>query len=99
MLQLDKLVSDMQNVYSTAKICDFKNPEKCDLNLEPGKHAPSLCRSLCESVCVCSARGKWWYGVGSRFQLSVSAYVWGSVCFSCHPHPVRLATLRPQSNI
>ncbi|XP_052132138.1 angiotensin-converting enzyme-like isoform X2 [Frankliniella occidentalis] len=33
--KLDKIVSDMQNVYSTAKICDFKNREKCDLNLEP----------------------------------------------------------------
>ena len=25
----------MESTYSTAKICDFKRPEKCDLNLEP----------------------------------------------------------------
>lgn len=25
----------MQSTYSTAKICDFKKPSKCDLSLEP----------------------------------------------------------------
>lgn len=25
----------MQKIYSTAKICDFKQPNKCDLSLEP----------------------------------------------------------------
>ncbi|XP_052131090.1 angiotensin-converting enzyme-like, partial [Frankliniella occidentalis] len=50
--KLDKIVSDMQNVYSTAKICDFKNREKCDLNLEPGEttsFSSSSFRPLCYS--------------------------------------------------
>ena len=25
----------MSKIYSTAKICEFKNPKKCDLSLEP----------------------------------------------------------------
>ena len=25
----------METIYSTAKICDLKNPKKCDLSLEP----------------------------------------------------------------
>jgi hypothetical protein len=36
LLQLEQLVSDMSSIYSKAKICDYKNPNKCDLNLEPG---------------------------------------------------------------
>nr|CAD7428470.1 unnamed protein product [Timema monikensis] len=32
---LEKLVSEMQSIYSKAKICDYKTPNKCDLNLEP----------------------------------------------------------------
>ncbi|CAH1112358.1 unnamed protein product [Psylliodes chrysocephalus] len=32
---LKKLVSDMESIYSTAKICDYKNSTKCDLLLEP----------------------------------------------------------------
>ncbi|XP_069674785.1 angiotensin-converting enzyme-like isoform X1 [Periplaneta americana] len=31
----DQLVSDMSSIYSKAKICDYKNPNKCDLSLEP----------------------------------------------------------------
>ena len=34
--QLDELVSEMSSIYSKAKICDYKNPNKCDLSLEPG---------------------------------------------------------------
>lgn len=33
--KLQKIISDMEKVYSTAKICDFANPKKCDLSLEP----------------------------------------------------------------
>ncbi|KAJ9598396.1 hypothetical protein L9F63_010918, partial [Diploptera punctata] len=33
--KLDELVSEMSSIYSKAKICDFKNPNKCDLSLEP----------------------------------------------------------------
>ncbi|XP_023310931.1 angiotensin-converting enzyme-like [Anoplophora glabripennis] len=33
--QFHKTISDMEAVYSTAKICDFKDSEKCDLALEP----------------------------------------------------------------
>nr|CAD7440374.1 unnamed protein product [Timema bartmani] len=33
--KLEKLVSEMQSIYSKAKICDYKTPNKCDLNLEP----------------------------------------------------------------
>ncbi|XP_043285855.1 angiotensin-converting enzyme-like [Venturia canescens] len=29
------VISKMQKTYSTAKICDFKQPTKCDLSLEP----------------------------------------------------------------
>ncbi|XP_064087199.1 angiotensin-converting enzyme-like [Macrobrachium nipponense] len=29
------LVTEMQTIYSTAKICDYKNDKKCDLTLEP----------------------------------------------------------------
>jgi hypothetical protein len=36
LLQLEQLVSDMSSIYSKAKICDYKNPNKCDLSLEPG---------------------------------------------------------------
>ncbi|CAH1187235.1 unnamed protein product [Phyllotreta striolata] len=32
---LTKLVSDMESIYSTAKICELNNPNKCDLALEP----------------------------------------------------------------
>jgi len=28
-------ISQMENIYSTAKICDYKNSSKCDLALEP----------------------------------------------------------------
>lgn len=28
-------ISQMENIYSTAKICDYKNRTKCDLALEP----------------------------------------------------------------
>ncbi|XP_053978469.1 angiotensin-converting enzyme-like [Hylaeus anthracinus] len=31
----DRVISDMENIYSTAKICDYKNQTKCDLALEP----------------------------------------------------------------
>ncbi|KAK5649892.1 hypothetical protein RI129_000921 [Pyrocoelia pectoralis] len=34
-LKLEKIISDMQTIYSTAKICDYKNKTKCDLSLEP----------------------------------------------------------------
>lgn len=58
----------MQNVYSTAKICDFKNPKKCDLNLEPGKHSAPLPLSLCECLRLLSegevgSGGAGWAGV------------------------------------
>lgn len=33
-----KITNDMLKVYSTAKLCDFKDKEKCDLSIEPGKH-------------------------------------------------------------
>ncbi|XP_033354226.1 angiotensin-converting enzyme-like [Bombus vosnesenskii] len=33
--EYEKIVSDMENIYSTAKICDYKNRSKCDLALEP----------------------------------------------------------------
>jgi hypothetical protein len=36
LLQLEQLVSDMSSIYSKAKICDYRNPNKCDLSLEPG---------------------------------------------------------------
>ncbi|XP_068242902.1 angiotensin-converting enzyme-like [Palaemon carinicauda] len=29
------LITEMQTIYSTAKICDYKNDKKCDLTLEP----------------------------------------------------------------
>lgn len=34
--KLKATIGDMQKVYSTAKICSFKNNTKCDLALEPG---------------------------------------------------------------
>lgn len=33
--EYDQVVNRMQNTYSTAKICDFKNPTNCNLALEP----------------------------------------------------------------
>jgi hypothetical protein len=36
LLQLEQLVSDMSSIYSKAKICDYRNTNKCDLSLEPG---------------------------------------------------------------
>ncbi|KAK7873704.1 hypothetical protein R5R35_013236 [Gryllus longicercus] len=33
--QLQKIIADMQTVYSKAKICDYRNKTKCDLSLEP----------------------------------------------------------------
>lgn len=35
--QFHKTISDMESIYSKAKVCDFKDAEKCDLALEPGK--------------------------------------------------------------
>lgn len=29
------IATEMQTVYSTAKVCDYKNPQKCDLELDP----------------------------------------------------------------
>ncbi|KAK5649891.1 hypothetical protein RI129_000920 [Pyrocoelia pectoralis] len=34
-LKLKKTISDMETIYATAKICDYKNKTKCDLSLEP----------------------------------------------------------------
>jgi len=36
--QYETIVSEMQSIYSMAKICSFHNSSKCDLGLEPGKH-------------------------------------------------------------
>ncbi|KAL1137895.1 hypothetical protein AAG570_009590, partial [Ranatra chinensis] len=33
--RLEKIVSQMEEIYSKAKICDFNNTNKCDLSLEP----------------------------------------------------------------
>ncbi|XP_017880117.1 angiotensin-converting enzyme isoform X3 [Ceratina calcarata] len=33
--EYERIISDMENIYSTAKICDYKNRTKCDLALEP----------------------------------------------------------------
>ncbi|CAK9821608.1 Angiotensin-converting enzyme [Anthophora retusa] len=33
--EYEKIVSDMENIYSTAKICEYKNRSRCDLALEP----------------------------------------------------------------
>ncbi|KAL0125554.1 hypothetical protein PUN28_004576 [Cardiocondyla obscurior] len=33
--ELETTISQMENIYSTAKICDYKNKNKCDLALEP----------------------------------------------------------------
>ena len=33
--EYEKIISDMENIYSTAKICDYKIRDKCDLALEP----------------------------------------------------------------
>ncbi|XP_044735585.1 angiotensin-converting enzyme-like [Chrysoperla carnea] len=33
--QLTKAIASMEEIYAKAKICDFKNPEKCNLSLEP----------------------------------------------------------------
>lgn len=34
--KLNKIVSEMASIYSTAKICDYKDSTKCNLSLEPG---------------------------------------------------------------
>lgn len=33
--EYEKIISDMENIYATAKICDYTNRTKCDLALEP----------------------------------------------------------------
>ncbi|XP_047100514.1 angiotensin-converting enzyme-like isoform X1 [Schistocerca piceifrons] len=33
--KLEKLVSEMESIYSTAKVCDYNDATKCDLSLEP----------------------------------------------------------------
>nr|ATU82846.1 secreted Angiotensin-converting enzyme-like protein [Pristhesancus plagipennis] len=33
--QYNQIVADMESIYSKAKICDFNNKNKCDLDLEP----------------------------------------------------------------
>lgn len=33
--EFNKIISMMQNIYSTAKICDFKDKSKCNLSLDP----------------------------------------------------------------
>jgi len=42
LLQYMQLLSNMSSTYSKAKICDYRNPNKCDLSLEPG-HISSMC--------------------------------------------------------
>ena len=42
LLQYMQLLSDMSSTYSKAKICDYRNPNKCALSLEPG-HISSKC--------------------------------------------------------
>lgn len=33
--EFEKTIGEMENIYSTAHICDYKQPDKCDLALEP----------------------------------------------------------------
>lgn len=33
--EFEKIISEMENIYSTAKICAYEDPQKCDLALEP----------------------------------------------------------------
>lgn len=33
--KLEKLESDMESIYSTAKVCQFRHSEKCNISLEP----------------------------------------------------------------
>ncbi|XP_068081591.1 angiotensin-converting enzyme isoform X2 [Anabrus simplex] len=33
--KLEKLISEMESIYSTAKICSYQDQNKCDLSLEP----------------------------------------------------------------
>ena len=33
--EYEKIISDMENIYATAKICDYKDRSKCNLALEP----------------------------------------------------------------
>jgi hypothetical protein len=46
--QLEKIQSDMESIYSTAKVCQHKNEKNCNLTLEPGNnpvdgfHQPSF---------------------------------------------------------
>lgn len=42
--QYNSLQTEMSTLYSTAKICDYKNPSKCDLELEPGECLSDLTR-------------------------------------------------------
>jgi hypothetical protein len=42
LLQYMQLMSDMYSTYSKAKICDYREPKKCDLSLEPG-YIISIC--------------------------------------------------------
>lgn len=37
-LQYRKAIDEMEKVYSTAKICSFKDPGNCGLSLEPGNY-------------------------------------------------------------
>lgn len=41
-VQYKDLQANMETIYSTATICDFNKPNKCDLTLEPGKACDNL---------------------------------------------------------
>lgn len=36
LFQLEKIIADMQSIYSKTKICAYNATDKCDLSLEPG---------------------------------------------------------------
>lgn len=35
--KLNKVISDMQAIYATTKVCDYRDKTKCNLELEPGE--------------------------------------------------------------
>ncbi|KAJ8888262.1 hypothetical protein PR048_007749 [Dryococelus australis] len=58
--KLEKIVSEMESIYSKAKICDYKNSSNCELSLEPALEELVHCNvsaAELKELLQCSAEG------------------------------------------
>nr|XP_022919739.1 angiotensin-converting enzyme-like [Onthophagus taurus] len=71
--RLSRITSEMQKIYSTAKLCEYKNPGNCSLNLEP-----ELTKIFAESRNPKELKyywSKWRKAVGPKVKVYFDEYV------------------------